>query len=183
MRVILAAILILTTGACALQADYRPAKTAPQTASPVDLERYAGHWFEIARYPNLFERGCAGVTADYSLNDDGTVDVVNTCRKGSLTGKVKQAKGSARVVEQSGNARLKVKFAPDWVPFAEGDYWILYLEQDYSAALVGDPSGKYLWVLSRTPVLDATVYGRIKAKADALGYESGRLELTLQPQG
>jgi apolipoprotein D and lipocalin family protein len=86
------------------------------------------------------------------------------------------------VVEGTGNARLKVKFAPAWVPFAEGDYWILALEPDYSASLVGSPDGKYLWILSRTPQLDPAVLERLEQRARDLGYDTAPLEMTLQAQ-
>jgi apolipoprotein D and lipocalin family protein len=166
--------------ACTSQPDYRASEAAPPTVPQVDLTRYAGLWYEIARYPNSFEKNCAGVTAEYVQRADGRIDVINTCHKGSVDGPVEVARGVARVMEQSGNARLKVKFAPSWVPFAWGDYWILHLEPDYSAALVGDPSGKYLWILAREKALDAEALARIKSRAEALGYKTGPLEMTDQ---
>ena len=120
------------------------------------------------------------MTAEYAQRDDGHISVVNTCHKGSPDGDVKVANGVARVVEGSGNARLKVKFAPSWVPFAWGDYWILHLEPDYSAVLVGDPSGKYLWILARDKILDADTLSRIKARAEELGYKTDPLVMTDQ---
>ena len=166
--------------ACTSQPDYRAAETAPPTVPQVDLTRYAGLWYEIARYPNSFEKNCAGVTAEYVQRADGRIDVINTCHKGSVEGPVEVARGVARVMDQSGNARLKVKFAPSWVPFAWGDYWILHLEPDYSAVLVGDPSGKYLWILARERSLDAATLARIKSRAEELGFETGPLEMTDQ---
>jgi apolipoprotein D and lipocalin family protein len=154
--------------ACTSQPDYRAAETAPPTVLQVDLTRYAGLWYEIARYPNSFENNCAGVTAEYVQRADGRIDVINTCHKGSVDGPVEVAKGMARVMEQSG------------VPFAWGDYWILHLEPDYSAVLVGDPSGKYLWILAREKSLDAGTLARIETRAEELGYETGPLEMTDQ---
>ena len=117
----------------------------------------------------------AVATADYALREDGRIDVTNTCRQGALDGPVEVAEGVARRV---GPARLEVKFAPAWVPFAWGDYWVLALEDDYSAALVGSPDGKYLWVLSRTPTLDGATLERMIAAAEAQGYDASALELT-----
>lgn len=168
----------LALGACTNQPDYRPIKTDPPVVSAVDLEKYAGLWYEIARYPNSFETGCEGVTAEYRQRDDGKITVLNTCREGSPTGKARASEGVARIVSGSNNAKLKVKFAPEWVPFASGDYWILHLEPDYSAALVGAPSGKYLWILARSSQLAPEKLDKIKARAEALGYETEPLRMT-----
>jgi apolipoprotein D and lipocalin family protein len=179
----LALPVLALLGACASQPDHRPDPTPPPTVASVDLERYAGRWFEIARYPNSFQKGCVGTTADYVLRPDGRIRVLNACRIDTLDGKEKTAQGRARVVEGSNGSRLKVRFAPDWIPFAEGDYWILHLEPDYSAVLVGDPAGKYLWVLSRTPQLAEETYARVLERAQTLGYATAPLQLVLQPQG
>jgi apolipoprotein D and lipocalin family protein len=173
---VFAATLLLA--ACTSQPDYCAAAAAPETVARVDLDRYAGSWHEIARYPNAFETGCAGVIATYGRRADGRIDVTNLCRLANDPEKVKVAKGRARVADPVSNAKLKVQFAPAWVPFAEGDYWILHLEPDYSAALVGDPSGKYLWILARAPELAPETLARIMARADALGYDSSRLVMT-----
>ena len=182
MRLALPVIASLLLAACTSQPDYREEKAPPPTVTPVELEKYAGLWYEIARYPNWFERECTGVTAEYTLNADGSVAVTNTCFKEAPTGPKKVAEGRARIVEGTGNSQLKVKFAPAWVPFAEGDYWILALEPDYSASLVGTPDGKYLWILSRTPQLDPAVLDRLKQRATDLGYKVAPLEMTIQPQ-
>lgn len=179
LRLLAAAVLVLMT-ACAKQPDYRPDPLPPETVKSVDLARYVGKWYEIARYPNSFEKNCQGVTAEYETNPDGSIRVLNTCRKGSPTGTPSTAEGRARIVEGSGNARLRVKFAPAWVPFAEGDYWILHLEPDYSAALVGDPAGKYLWILGRTKTMAPEIKAKITARADELGYDSSKLVLVEQ---
>lgn len=168
----------LMLGACASQPDYRASEVPPQTVEFVDLKQYAGLWYEIARYPNRFETGCEGVTAEYILRDDNRITVLNTCRQGGLTGEERVAEGRARAVEGANNAKLKVQFAPAWVPFATGDYWILHLEEDYSAALVGDPSGRYLWILSRTKTLEPDKLARIKARAEILDYETAPLRMT-----
>ncbi|MGB3625853.1 MAG: lipocalin family protein [Henriciella sp.] len=153
------------------QPDYRDETTPPPTVESVDLERYAGLWHEIARYPNSFERGCTDTTAEYGLREDGRISVTNSCTK-EKTGERDVAEGVAKPVEGSNNSKLKVKFAPSWVPFAWGDYWILHLEPDYSAALVGSPDGKYLWILARDEDPEQAVIDRILEKAEALGYET-----------
>jgi apolipoprotein D and lipocalin family protein len=147
------------------------------TVSSVDLAKYMGRWFEIASFPQKFQKGCHCTTADYSMTDKGYVRVVNTCRKDAADGKVKTASGKAFVVEGSGNAKLKVQFF--W-PF-RGDYWIIDLAEDYSYAVVGDPSRKYLWILARTPKLDEALYKEIVARIAAKDFDVAKL--VLQDQG
>ena len=151
-------------------------KTEPLvTVRQVDLNRYAGTWYEIARYPNRFQKKCDGDTkALYLLRDDGTVGVLNSCRKSD--GTVTSNKGTAKVVDPVTNAKLKVTFF--W-PFS-GDYWILDLAPDYSYAVVGEPSRKYLWILSRTPQMDETTYREITERIRFLGYDPARLMKTKQ---
>ncbi len=146
------------------------------TVDKVDLGSYTGRWFEIARYPNSFEPGCVGVTADYALREDGRISVLNTCIEGDLDGDVRLIEGVARVVDRSTNAKLAVTF---FAPF-EGDYWILELGDDYEYAVVGDPSRTFLWILSREPVLDQDLYADILSRLPERGYDSERLELVLQ---
>jgi apolipoprotein D and lipocalin family protein len=144
----------------------------------VDLERYLGTWYEIASYPAWFQRDCTAVTAEYSLRDDGLIEVVNSCRKGSLDGKLKQSTGRAKVVDATTNAKLKVSFfGPFW-----GDYWIIDLDPDYRWAVVGVPSRKYLWILSRTPVMDEQTYREVVTRLVESGYDASRLRPTSQPQ-
>jgi apolipoprotein D and lipocalin family protein len=143
----------------------------------VDLTQYAGKWYEIASYPTVFEAGCTGTTAEYTLNDDGTVKVVNTCNIGALDGPVNRIEGSARVADSTTNAKLKVTFFP---PF-EANYWIIALGSNYGYAVVGDPSRKFLWVLSRTPTLDDATYQEILSQLPGLGFDPEKLVLTLQP--
>lgn len=146
------------------------------TADFVDIEKYMGTWYEIARYPNNFEEGCEGVTADYTLLDDGRVQVVNTCRDIS-TGEVKdRIQGSARVVNETTNAELKVTFF--W-PF-EGDYWILEIDEDYQYAVVGEPSRSLFWILSREPTLDDDIFNELVARMPEWGYDPARLMMIPQ---
>lgn len=183
MRIAISAAAVATLVACTSQPDYRAEDAPPPTVESVDLERYAGLWYEIARYPNSFETNCEGVTAEYALRDDGRVAVTNTCREGSVDGPERRSEGVARVVEGSGGSKLKVKFAPEWVPFASGDYWILHLEPDYSAAVIGAPSGKYLWVLSRTAKLKDDTLERLMMEARKRGFDTEPLRMVAQPPG
>ncbi len=140
------------------------------TARAVDLPRYMGTWYEIARYPNRFQRGCVSdVTAAYTLRPDGKVDVLNSCRAGD--GHAKSARGTAKVVDKATNAKLKVTFF--W-PFS-GDYWIVALDPDYRWVIVGEPRRKFLWILARTPVLPPATYDEVLRHVAAAGYDPAAL--------
>lgn len=162
----------------ALLAGAPPATEAADAPLPVvaavDLDRYAGKWHEIARYPNRFQRMCAdNITADYQRNADGTINVVNECRK--IDGTRERAEGIARVVAP---ARLKVRFAPawlSWLPLVWGDYWVIDLDPDYRYAIVGEPSREYLWILAREPALDDETWHALYGKLARLGYDTDRL--------
>ena len=150
-----------------------------RTVPAVDLERYAGDWFEIARYPNRFQRKCAGdVRASYTRRADGRVDVVNRCARAD--GSVIEARGIAEVTDTRTRASLKVRFAPavlSFLPFVWGDYWIIGLGDDYTWAVVGSPDRQYLWILARTPHLDSASFKRAVAAATANGFDTSRLIL------
>jgi apolipoprotein D and lipocalin family protein len=147
------------------------------TVPNVDLARYAGTWYEIASNPQKFQKGCTGTTATYTLRDDGTVEVVNRCARDSLDGRVTVARGRAKVADRSTNSKLKVSFFwPFWA-----DYWIIDLGPRYEYAVVGHPNRKYLWILSRTPVMDDSVYAGILERLIAQSYDTSRLSRTLQP--
>jgi apolipoprotein D and lipocalin family protein len=156
-------------------------RQAVHTVDRVDLDRYAGDWFEIARFPNRFQRQCIGdVRARYTLRSDGRIDVVNRCRTGD--GSTTEAHGIARRVDERTSARLKVRFAPaalSFLPFVWGDYWILGLADDYTWSLVGSPDRAYLWILSRTPDMNADAYASAVRVAAANGFEVDRLVRTL----
>ncbi len=144
--------------------------------SEVKLERYVGTWYEIASYPNRFQEGCTGTTANYTLQSDGTIRVVNRCRKGSLDGPEMSAEGRARVPDETRPAELEVSFfGPFW-----GDYWVIQLDPEYQYAVVGQPSRDYLWILSRTPTVTDATYSSILETLSEQHYPIDPLRRTLQ---
>lgn len=148
----------------------------PQPAKSVDLNRYLGRWYELYRYEAPFQKDCEGATADYSLNNNGTIKVVNSCHQGSVDGKLRTATGKAKVVDTSTGAKLKVSF---FGPFY-GDYWVLDHGDDYSWSIVGEPSGRYLWVLSRSPKPSAEQRAFLEQRVKELGYDWSLVRVTVQ---
>jgi apolipoprotein D and lipocalin family protein len=142
-----------------------------ETVNFVDLSRYVGQWYEIARYQHRFQEGCFGSKATYTMRDDGKINVLNECFDKSSSVKLRSAKGKAWVVDKETNARLKVSFF--W-PFS-GDYWIIDLGQNYEYAVIGHPDRKYLWVLSRTPEMDENVYQSILDRLQKQEYDTSKL--------
>lgn len=145
------------------------------TVASLDLQRYLGTWYEIDRLPMRHEpEDATDISAHYSLDDDGSVRVHNRCiHKGEL----QEAIGRATPVDAS-NSRLEVSFLPEglrWIPFTKGDYWVIALDPDYSAAMVGSPDRKYLWLLSRQPEMDATIRDHYIARARQLGFDVDQL--------
>lgn len=147
-----------------------------QTVPNVDLQKYAGKWYEIASFPQYFQKGCHCTTAEYTISDKGYVIVENRCNKDSLNGKQSYIKGKAFVEEGSGNAKLKVQFF--WPLKAK--YWIIDLADDYSYAVVSHPNQKYLWILSRTSKMDDTVYQKILSRLKTKGFDLSILQKTQQ---
>ena len=179
--------ILMALGAVALAGAPRLV-TAERPPSPVevvpavDLERYAGRWYEVARLPNRFQDDCACcVTATYTLREDGRLTVVNACR--TADGGSKSVEGEARLASKDGpTSKLKVRFAPrflSFLGFVWGDYWILDLAGDYSHALVGSPDCKYLWVLSRKITMEEEAYARILEKAARMGFDVRRVQRTV----
>jgi apolipoprotein D and lipocalin family protein len=174
---LLAALLL--TAATARAADAPAAAVAaPLVAiASLDLQRYMGAWTEIARYPNRFQKQCAGPsTATYSLQPEGTVRVVNRCPQAD--GRVDEIIGEARRIGPAGSATLQVRFAPAWLsllPFVWGDYWVVELDEAYQLAIVSEPKRDYLWVLARQPGLSAPAWTALTARLQALGFDPARL--------
>jgi apolipoprotein D and lipocalin family protein len=169
--------LILVGGLVGVAAGWALANSHPplETVSIVDVNRYLGRWYEIARYPNRFERKCArDVTAHYSIKANGEIRVVNSCI--TPAGSVTRSVGTAKIVDKSGHAKLKVTFF--W-PFY-GNYWIIGLGPDYEYAVVGEPSRKFLWVLGRVPQMSDELYLRITSQLASKGYDASKLLRTPQ---
>ncbi|MEX1368367.1 MAG: lipocalin family protein [Nannocystaceae bacterium] len=177
-RVLPAVLCLLLPAACAKSATEQGGLPPLQTVEQVELSRYLGTWYEIASYPQRFQKGCTATTATYSLPEgEDEIEVLNRCRKDSLDGKLDEAKGRARIVDSTTNAKLEVSFfGPFW-----GDYWIIDLDPDYQWAVVGHPGRDYLWILSRTPQLEPEVYDGILQRLLEQDYDTSRLVETLQP--
>ena len=146
-----------------------------ETVKSVDLNKYVGKWYEIALFPQRFEKGCNCSTAEYSIEKD-YVKVVNKCNRGGVNGKLTGVTGKAFAVKESNNSKLKVQFF--W-PF-KGDYWIIELADDYSYAVVGAPNRKYLWILSRTPKMDDVIYNELLQRISKKGFDITKLVKTNQ---
>jgi apolipoprotein D and lipocalin family protein len=146
------------------------------TVKELDLNRYMGTWYEIARYNHSFEKGLVGVTARYSLRPDGKINVINQGYKNTLTGKLSVANGKAKLPDLSNPGKLKVSF----FLFFYAEYNVLELGENYEWALIGSSSDKYLWILSRTPILEPSDYNKILELAKDRGYDTGKLLLVDQ---
>ena len=151
--------------------------TAPATVPSIDLSRYLGVWYEIARLPMRHEKpDFTDITATYTLNDDGNVRVRNRALDGD--GELEESIGEAVPVEGSGNAKLQVTFLPEglrWIPFTKGDYWVLRVDAAYRTALVGDPDRQYLWLLHRDPAIERAVRDDFLVTARDQGYDLSAL--------
>ncbi len=150
------------------------------TVDQVDLDRYLGKWYEIAKYPNRFQRGCDEATAEYAKLPSGDIEVHNTCRKVGNQ-QLKDILGVAKVVDRETNAKLKVTFLPKWLRWTGigfGKYWVIALEPNYEYAVVSEPSRKFLWILSRTPSLKRTTYEQILEKIKEQQLDVTKLEFS-----
>lgn len=139
----------------------------PQPRKSVEIDRYLGRWYELYRYDASFQKDCEAVSADYSRNVDGTIRVLNTCHKGAVDGAVKTATGRAKVVDAASSAKLKVSF---FGPFY-GDYWVIDHADDYQWSIVGEPSGRYLWILSRDPRPADGLKTMLRRQVEEMGYD------------
>jgi apolipoprotein D and lipocalin family protein len=170
-RLLLAALTFLAVVGCANAPPVNRAEQPPLgTAAQVDLARYGGLWHEAARFPNQFERDCVAATATYTKRNDGLIGVTNVCTK--VNGERATARGRAKVADTATNAKLKVSF---FGPFFVGDYWVLDVARDYSWALVGEGSGRYLWILTREEKIDGALRADLISRLEALGYRTDAL--------
>lgn len=141
------------------------------TVKELELNRYLGRWYEIARFPHSFERNLVGVTASYSLRNDGMIEVLNEGFKGTLDGERSKAKGKAKLPNKLEPGKLKVSFF--WIFYV--DYYVLELDENYQYAMIGSKSDKYFWILCRTPQMDTAVYNGLLGKARKRGYNLEKL--------
>jgi len=169
-------VLLATTACVAIP---RPGPvgnpSVPQPAKAVQLDRYVGRWYEQFRYEASFQKEMDAVTADYSINDDGTLRVVNRGQKPD--GKIKESVGRAKIVDTETGAKLKVSF---FGPFY-GDYWVLDHDENYEWSIVGEPSGRYLWALTREAQPSRETMDLLEQRVKALGYDWSLVRITRQP--
>lgn len=180
--------LVCASPASAASPDAMPERPAPtqgaaiQTIAALDVPRYMGVWYEIAKFPNRFQRKCISNTrAEYRLNPEGTVQVFNRCKTSG--GEVMEAVGEARQLGAASSPKLEVRFAPAWLsflPMVWGDYWVIDLDDRYQIAAVSDSRREYLWILSRTPQIPAPDYQRLLARLATQGFDTHKLETTTQ---
>ena len=175
--------------ACAMTSAQAPSvPSTPKTIGPLvtiaslDVPRYMGTWYEIAKYPNYFQKKCvANTRANYQLQASGTVQVTNQCRTSS--GEIDEAVGEARQIGPATSPKLQVRFAPAWlsfVPFVWGDYWVIDLDDGYQLAAVSEPKRDFLWILSRSPQVSATAYDALVVRLQNMGFDPNRLARTTQ---
>jgi apolipoprotein D and lipocalin family protein len=153
-----------------------------KTVTALDVPRYLGTWYEIAKFPNWFQKKCVSNTkAVYSARPDGNLRVLNSCKTAS--GETSEAEGLARQIGAKDSPKLEVRFAPEWLsflPLVWGDYWVIDLDPQYQVAAVSDPKREYLWVLSRTPQIDPKAYADLLQRLKQQQFDVQKLELTTQ---
>ena len=180
IKLLVAALGLLGLNAVAQTA---PLPQQPLTANAaLEVPRYMGTWYEIAKYPNSFQKKCvANTQARYNLLGDGQLQVVNRCRLAD--GQTSEAIGAAKQQGDANSAKLKVRFAPAWlsfIPMVWGDYWVIDLDPAYQLVAVAEPKREYLWILSRTPTVDSKSYQALLARLTQQGFDISKLELSPQ---
>ncbi len=185
-QILICAVLLQTSALATAQAnaqanlvvELQPVKTIPS----IDVARYLGTWYEIAKFPNWFQRKClSGTNANYQLKEDGNVKVTNRCKVEG--GEMAQAIGTARQIGGATSPKLEVRFAPDWLailPFVWGDYWVIDLDSQYQLAAVSDPRREYLWILSRTPKVNQKSYDDLLQRLITQQFDLSQLSFTPQ---
>lgn len=156
--------------------------TSVKTIPALDVQRYLGAWYEIAKFPNWFQKKCvANTKAVYSVRADGNLKVLNSCRLAD--GVTSEAEGTARQIGAKDSPKLEVRFAPAWLsflPIVWGDYWIIDLDSQYQLAVVSDPRREYLWILSRTPQIEQKTYEELLQRLQTQQFDVRKLEMTPQ---
>ena len=174
--------LLQITASVNAQATPAAELQAVKTIPSIDVARYLGTWYEIAKFPNWFQRKClSGTNANYQLKEDGNVKVTNRCKVEG--GEMAQAIGTARQIGGATSPKLEVRFAPDWLAilsFVWGDYWVIDLDPQYQLAAVSDPRREYLWILSRTPKVNQKSYDDLLQRLVAQQFDLTQLSFTPQ---
>lgn len=183
LRQSLLVLMLLTSVGVSSFADAQTSDSqAVKTIISLDVPRYLGTWYEIAKFPNWFQKKCASNTkAVYSIRADGNLRVLNSCK--TAEGELSEAEGAARQIGAKDSPKLEVRFAPAWLsflPLVWGDYWVIDLDSQYQVAAVSDPRREYLWVLSRTPQLDPKIYEDLLQRLKQQQFDVRKLELTAQ---
>jgi len=182
MKKIHLVLLGITLALLHIQAQAQAPDTSVKTIASLDVPRYLGTWYEVAKFPNWFQKKCVGNTkAIYSLRPDGNLRVLNSCKQAD--GDTSEAEGTARQIGAKDSPKLEVRFAPAWLsflPMVWGDYWVIDLDAQYQLAAVSDPKREYLWVLSRTPQADPKAYDDLLRRLQAQQFDVRKLDLTPQ---
>ncbi len=164
------------------QSNSQVSDDSVKTIPALDVPRYLGAWYEIAKFPNWFQRKCISNTkAVYSIRPDGNLKVLNSCK--NADGELLDAEGTARQIGAKDSPKLEVRFAPAWLsflPMVWGDYWVIDLDSQYQVAAISDPRRQYLWILSRTPQLDKKTYDDLLQRLQSQQFDTRQLELTPQ---
>ncbi len=175
-------LLGITLAFLHIQVQAQTSDAPVKTIASLDVPRYLGTWYEIAKFPNWFQRKCASNTkAVYSIKPDGNLRVLNSCKQAD--GEVSEAEGAARQIGAKDSPKLEVRFAPAWLsflPMVWGNYWVIDLDSQYQLAAVSDPRREYLWILSRMPQLDPKAYEELLGRLQAQQFDVRKLEITLQ---
>lgn len=173
---------ILLIGIGAPQVNAQEGVQGVRTIATLDVPRYLGTWYEIAKFPNWFQKKCVSNTkAVYTAKPEGNLQVLNSCK--TAGGEISEAEGLARQIGAKDSPKLEVRFAPEWLsflPMVWGDYWVIDLDPQYQVAAVSDPKREYLWVLSRTPHLDPKIYADLLQRLKQQQFDIQKLELTSQ---
>lgn len=172
----------LLASLCVLPARAVDSAAPLKTIDSLSVPRYMGVWYEIAKFPNSFQKKCVGdVTATYAAQDDGRVQVINRCR--TAEGSIDVADAVARQIGAATSPKLKVRFAPailSFIPMVWGDYWVVDLDEQYQLSAVSEPKREYLWILSRTPQVDEATYDALLTRLKAQGLDVSKLVRTSQ---
>lgn len=181
MKILIATIFVLSSALTHAADNSQPTRVL-KSIRALDVPRYMGTWYEIAKFPAWFQKKCVADTrAEYTLQPDGGVQVINRCRQDS--GEMKEALGSGRQIGDATSSKLEVRFAPAWLsflPMVWGDYWVIDLDPAYQLVAVSEPKREYLWILSRNAKVDPAAYDALLARLSSQGFDLQRLEKTLQ---